>query len=77
MKRSISRRMSVIFLMLGAIFLINTVMSAVTSDQVRLSSELMSDSFLPIEQTRTAFKDTRHQIELEVDKQQTSKYQTY
>lgn len=75
MKRSISRRMSVIFLMLGAIFLINTVMSAVTSDQVRLSSELMSDSFLPIEQTRTAFKDTRHQIELEVDKQQTTNVQ--
>lgn len=70
MKRSMSRRMSVIFLLLGVIFLINTVMSAVTSDQVRLSSELMSDAFLPIEQTRTSFKEAFHRIQLKVEKEE-------
>lgn len=45
-------------------------MSAVTSDQVRLSSELMSDAFLPIEQTRTSFKEAFHQIQLKVEKEE-------
>lgn len=66
MKQSMSRRMSVIFILLGMIFLTNTIMSAVTSDQVRLSSELMSDYFLPIEQTRLAYKEPLHYIDVEV-----------
>ncbi|GEM03057.1 methyl-accepting chemotaxis protein [Halolactibacillus miurensis] len=66
MKQSMSRRMSIIFFLLGMIFLTNTIMSAITSDQVRLSSELMSDYFLPIEQTRLAFKEPLHYIDLEV-----------
>lgn len=66
MKQSMSRRMSIIFFLLEMIFLTNTIMSAITSDQVRLSSELMSDYFLPIEQTRLAFKEPLHYIDLEV-----------
>ncbi|GEN55828.1 hypothetical protein GCM10012290_05380 [Halolactibacillus alkaliphilus] len=41
-------------------------MSAVTSDQVRLSSELMSDYFLPIEQSRLAIKASLYDIGLGV-----------
>lgn len=52
MKQSISKRVSFAFLLLTAIFMMNTLLSAITSDQVRLSSELMSDYFLPLESER-------------------------
>ncbi|MDX8046735.1 methyl-accepting chemotaxis protein [Gracilibacillus sp. S3-1-1] len=63
MRKSIANRILLILILLAFLFTLNTALSAITNSQVKLSADLMSNSFVNLERERVSLAEEMGQID--------------
>ncbi|WP_416150067.1 methyl-accepting chemotaxis protein [Salipaludibacillus sp. HK11] len=65
MKKSIAKRILLILIVLTFLFVINTVLSGITNSQVKLSSELFAEYFIPLKEEQVQLEKERANLDLQ------------
>lgn len=66
MRKSIAYRILFILILLTFIFTLNTVLSGITNSQVKLSADLMSESFVKLQSEQIKLTKEKSQIEWKI-----------
>ncbi|MDL4841984.1 methyl-accepting chemotaxis protein [Aquibacillus rhizosphaerae] len=68
MRKSIANRILFILVFLSFLFILNTVLSGITNSQVKLSTNLMSESFVSLESERVNLAEELGQLDLSIQR---------
>jgi len=65
MKKSIAKRILLILIVLTFLFVLNTALSGITNSQVKLSSELFAEYFIPLKEEQVQLEKERATLDLQ------------